>query len=419
MDSNASVRRCSDIGEATKDMRILYVCPWAHRAGHYPQAAVQESGALVEAGADVCLYTFCGLLGDRVPEGVSHRQAVSTRIGLAAGILTRMLTISTAATFAAQYIEFLVTLVLAVRPGRRAGYDVVYLRDGDPFLFIPLSMGLFFKQRRWVVSLVGILGKRSYAGLPRKFLCASIWRPIYRRSLSRNHYTFVCQNTHTAEFFDAAFLDGLLSGRVTMIPKGVPRPNAGISTTQARQHLALPNDKVILLHFGALHPGKDLAPVLEGLRGMPDTLLVLAGAVTSSVDPVAMARRFGIADRVIVTDRHIPEAEKPPYFRAADAVVLSYRKDFLQLPSMLWEAATFARPAIASDVAELGELVRKYEIGLVFQPEDGSSFANALSAFVGLSASDRKTMAVNCARFCDDYSLDAWVRRSLNAIRES
>jgi len=399
-------------------VRILYVCPWAHRAGHYPQAAVQESGALAEAGADVCLYTFRGLLGDRVPEGVSHQQAVSTRIGFPAGILTRTLTISTAATFAAQYIEFLVTLLLAVRSRRRLAYDVVYLRDGDPFLFVPLFMGLFSKRRRWVVSLVGILGKRSYAGLPQRFLCAAIWRPLYRRSLSRNQYTFVCQNRYVGELFSGPFLNGLLSGRVTVIPKGVPRPDANIPTTQARQHLGLPRDKVILLHFGALHPGKDLAPVLEGLRSMPDTLLVHAGAVTSSVDPVGLARRFGVADRVIVRDYHVPEAERPRYFWAADAVILSYKKDFLQLPAMLWEAATFAVPAIASDVGELGELVRRYEIGLVFEPEDGSSFANALSAFVGLSASDRQTMAGNCARFCDDFSLDTWARRSLTAIRE-
>jgi len=400
-------------------VKILYVCPWAHRAGHYPQAAAQESGALAEAGADVCLYTFRGLLGDKVPEGVTHRQAVSTWIGFPVGILTRMLTVSTAATFAAQYIEFLVTLLLAVRSRKRPGYDVVYLRDGDPFLFVPLFMGLFSKRRRWVVSLVGILGKRSYAGLPQRLLCAPVWRPLYRRSLSRNQYTFVCQNRHTGELFNGPFLNGLLSGRVTVIPKGVPIPDASIPATQARQHLGLPKDKVILLHFGALHPGKDLAPVLEGLRGIPDTLLVHAGAVTSSVDPVGLARRTGIADRVIVRDCYVPEAEKPRYFCAADAVVLSYKKDFLQLPAMLWEAATFAVPAIASDVGELGELVRRYEIGLVFEPEDGSSFADVLSAFLGLTASDRQTMARNCARFCDDYSLDDWARRSLTAIRES
>jgi glycosyltransferase involved in cell wall biosynthesis len=358
------------------------------------------------------------LLGDRVPEGVSHQKAVSTWIGFPAGILTRMLTISTAATFAAQYIEFLVTLLLAVRSRKRPGYDVVYLRDGDPFLFVPLFMGLFSRRRRWVVSLVGILGKRSYAGYPRRFLSAPIWRPLYRRSLSWNRYVFVCEGRHMGKFFNGPFLNGLLAGRVIVIPKGVTKPDAPMPATQARHDLGLPRDKVILLHFGALHPGKDLAPVLEALTGMPNTLLVHAGAVTSSIDPVGLAHRLGVADRVIVRSYHVPEAEKPRYFWAADALILSYKKDFLQLPSMLWEAARFAVPAIASDVGELGEWVRRYDIGLVFEPEDGSSFANALSAFVSLSASDRQTMAGNCARFCDDFSLDTWAHRSLTAITE-
>lgn len=399
-------------------MRILYVCPWAHRAGHYPQAAAQETGALAKAGAHVCLYTFRGLLGDRVRDGVDHQEAVSTRIGFLAGILSRMLTVSTAARLAAQYIEFLVTLLLAAHWRKRQGYDVVYVRDGDPFLFVPILMGLCSKHGRWVVSLVGVMGKRSYAGWPQRLLCAPFWRPLYRRSLSRNQYRFVCQNRHTGDFFEGSFLKGLLSGRIATIPKGVSRPDARIPAAEARQHLDLPADKLILLHFGALHPGKDLATVLEAVKGIPDAVLVHAGALTSSVDLVGLAHRFGIANRVIVKDYHVAEAEKARYFWAADAVVLSYRRDFMQLPATLWEAATFAVPAIGSDVGELGELVRRYEIGLLFEPENAASVANALSAFVGLAASERAAMAGNCERFCDDFSLDTWAYRSLAAIRE-
>ena len=43
-------------------MKILYVCPFAHHAGHPPAAAIYEPDALARAGAEVKLLTFYGII---------------------------------------------------------------------------------------------------------------------------------------------------------------------------------------------------------------------------------------------------------------------------------------------------------------------------------------------------------------------
>ncbi|GAG67757.1 unnamed protein product, partial [marine sediment metagenome] len=63
---------------AEKPIRILYVCPWAHWAGHPPWAATHESEALIKAGAEVSLCTFRGILGQKDPQAIPHRMVVSS-----------------------------------------------------------------------------------------------------------------------------------------------------------------------------------------------------------------------------------------------------------------------------------------------------------------------------------------------------
>ena len=117
-------------------------------------------------------------------------------------------------------------------------------------------------------------------------------------------------------------------------------------------------------------------------------------------------------------DCYITEVEKPYYFAAADAVVLSYKKDFLQTASMLFEAAKFKLPTIASDVGELGELVKKYQTGFVFTAEDTDSLKDALSRFLCLSQSEKEIMGRNCEKLCDDFSLETWGQRCMELIMD-
>ena len=419
------------MAELEKPIRVLYVCPWAHWAGHPPYVAIRETQALAKAGAEVFLCTFRSVLGQKVPPTIPHRTVVSSRIGIPLGALVNLLLSSKINLMKglSWFLENFSTLLLAVKLRKTLRYDVIYLRDGDPFIFNPFLLGLVSRHHRWVISLIGVKALMPpfsfwYHKLFYKLVNAPMWKPIYRRSLAKNQFIFHCQNKYIKEYFETNFLDGILSGRVSVVPIGVEQTASNVPQKEARRFLGLPEDKVILLHFGSLHSGKDIETVLAAIRDVPDVLLIHAGAI--DVRLFLMTRQtlmdsvqhYGLQNRVIIKDYFIPEAEKQYYFGAADATILSYKRDSLQTASLLWEAAKFSSPTIASDVGELGELVKRHKVGLVFEAEDATSLKHALSHFLSLSQSEKETMRSNCEKFCDEFSLEAWAEKCIGIFRE-
>ncbi|MFC1904418.1 glycosyltransferase [Chloroflexota bacterium] len=394
------------MAESKEGIRVLYVCPWAHLAGHWPHIAIKETTALLKAGVVVSLCTFRGILDEKEPPAIPHRKVLSGWSSFPLDVLIRSLNFIPKGRIIARLLEAIATLFLAVKLKSSLRYHVLYLREGDPYIFLPFLFGLFLKDYRWVVFLIGVMRRMDY-----KFSTSPIWKPIYRRSLSRNRYAFICQNSYVEDSFQRGFLDGILSETMTSVLFAAEETSSYIPQEEARQYLSLPQGKVILLHFGVLHPGKDIKTVLAAIRDTPDVLLIHAGKVKSTVYLKGLVRHYGLQNRVIIKGYYIPEAEKPYYFASADGVILSYKKDFMRTASMLWETASFRVPAIASDSGELGELVNRCQTGLVFKAEDATSLKETLSHFLTLSQSQKKTMISNCEKFCDEFSLDGWAQK--------
>lgn len=399
-------------------IKVLYVCPWAHWAGHAPQSIRQECFALIKAGAQVTLCTFRDFPDQQYIQSISHRKVISGWIAFPLDIMSRFLHRLLPGKGLVWFLEQLTTLYLAVRLKKTVGYDIIYVRDGDPFVFIPFMLGAFLKKYAWAICLLGISSVRSSDTLYYKFVNSRIWKPIYRRGFKRNRFVFICENEDIKKHFEGDFLDGILSGTVKVVPQGVEMLSNHISQVEARNYLGLPHNIPIFLHFGAVHQGKDVVVLLEALKDVPNTLLVNAGRVALSIDLRRLVQRKGLQSRVKIMDCYITEVEKPYYFAAADAVVLSYKKDFLQTASMLFEAAKFKLPTIASDVGELGELVKKYQTGFVFTAEDTDSLKDALSRFLCLSQSEKEIMGRNCEKLCDDFSLETWGQRCMELIMD-
>jgi len=418
------------MAESEKPIRVLYVCPWAHWTGHPPDTAIKESAALVKAGAQVSLCTFRGILGQKVPQTIPHRTVVSSRIGSPLGILANLLPSLKLNPMKglAWFLEQFSTAFLAVKLRKTFKYDVIYLCDGDPYIFTPFLLGLVFRHYRWAVVLAGVKALISPSSLSHKLfhklINAPMWKPIYRSSLAKNQFTFICPNKYIKDYFETKFLDGILSGRVSVIPLGVEQTASIAPQKEARRFLGLPEDKVIFLHFGSLHLGKDIETVLAAISDIPDILLIHAGAVTVRMPLITpqelldLVQHYGVQNRVIIKDYYIPEEEKQYYFGAADATILSYKRDTLQTTSLLWEAAKFRSPTIASDVGELGELVKRYKVGLVFEAENATSLKRALSHFLSSSQSEKETMMSNYKKFGDEFSLDEWAQKHVKSFRK-
>jgi len=413
-----------------KRIKVLYVCPFAHYSGHPPWAAIHEPEALAQAGAEVTLLTSYGII-DETKVKVPHVIVLprSRFPYLLQRLVNLFFTRWALLRWAIMLLANFLTLVLAIRLKRKLKYDIIHLRDGDPFLFLPLLLSLPLRGYNWVVSLMG--GNLFYTHPPLfktlrkdlrqfvytvalKVLNSKLWRQLYRRSLARNNFLFLTQSEAVKRDYEL-YLEGVFSGKVVCLILGHSRMTKGVSKEKARRHLGLPQDKPLFLSFGASHPGKDLGVVFRALKNVPDVFLVQAGKYAFSVgqDPTKLAQSYAMQDKVIIRDYYIPEQEKLYYFFAADAVILSYTKKFLSTVSLLWDACNFGTPVIASDNGQLGELVQTFKTGLLFKAQDVASLRKAITRFLSLKTGERKVFKNNCQKFSDEFSIDKWAQGCL------
>lgn len=85
-------------------------------------------------------------------------------------------------------------------------------------------------------------------------------------------------------------------------------------------------------------------------------------------DPLALVDKLGIGDRTLVVDRFIPNEEVPPYFQAADTIVLFYET---ATPSGVESLSyNFKLPAVATRVGHFPETITDGFNGYLAEPKN-------------------------------------------------
>jgi glycosyltransferase involved in cell wall biosynthesis len=404
-------------------IKVLYVCPFAHYPGHFSSEATRETRALKQAGVNVRLLTCCGVIDEgevRVPQltvlsktGPGHVIKKVFDV-FRKNSITRWLLMS---------FETFLTLTTAIRLKKKLAIDIIHLRDGEPYLFLSHCLSLPFRGYNWLVSLTAsnIYPPADIKSIKLlvyttavKVLNNRMWKPLYKLSMKRNSFFFAVQND-TAQLDYSNYMGGVFNGRVECLPVGISETTKIVSKEKARKFLGLPLDKPLLLAFGAYHSGKDLITIFRALKDLPEIYFVHAGsqAFGLGVDFEEVARKYIDADRMSIRNYYVPEAEKPCYFFAADAVILSYTRQFLSTSSLLWEACRFGTPVIASDNGQLKELMMAFQPGLLFSAQDADSLRDAIVRFINLKPAEIKVLKNNSHRFASEFSMETWAKRCL------
>ena len=413
-----------------KKLKVLYVCPFAHYTGHFSWAAIHETAALAQTGIEVDLLSFCGVTDQAeviVPAATATQHSNFGTLAYHSANFFRKWGIT---IWLSMFIETMATLAVAIRLKSELGYDVIHLRDGEPFLFLPHLLNLSRKNYNWIISITGsnlvtiAMQPSLFSAFRKNFrlflytiyiklLTTPLWRPVYRRSMSRNHFVFLTQNEQVSKAFEL-YGGGILAGRIFCLPLGVNRVDRIITRKEARRYFGLPQNKPIFLSFGYLHEGKDMVCIFKALKDIPEAFLLHGGDQGFRLhlpNSTELMQQYNLQDRVIIRDYYIPEQEKPYYFFAADAVILSYTRQFLATTSLLWQACRFEIPVIASDNGQLKELIHKYHTGLLFKAQDSKSLRKAIMQFINLKPAEIRAMRDNCHKFGSAYSLKNWATK--------
>lgn len=177
--------------------------------------------------------------------------------------------------------------------------------------------------------------------------------------------------------------------KATVIPFGINNslPETSLNREQARQRLGLRNGEKAILFFGNIAPYKGLEYLVSAFQQLrdrhPDYRLVITGKPKNCAEYWSGVQRTIQQDvpkgRILVRPDYIPDEETEVYFKAADVLVLPYRRVYQS--GVLFVGYNFGLPALAADVGSLKEEIVEGKTGFVFRPEDPADLARVIEAY--------------------------------------
>jgi len=382
--------------------RVLVVQPTGDKMGHYGLVATKLCQALAKRGHTVTLCT--NLI--RPESYLNEPPAFSTELvgggRLAFEAFDRAMNHCRPYYYWGYYRNSYAVTSAALKLCRRRTFDVVYMTDVE-FLVAAL---LLWAHRHFVPPVVMQVNAAnfSFRDYPGSIFAKSykvIQREIFRTTLGTEIAACaVLGEWHRERLRTQLRIPPGLP--IAVIPDGGDPPAAALSHAAARAALGIDYGGPVFLFFGMLRRDKGIEYLVRAaalLREKEFRLMIVGHPMEYAAAQIAeMVRDAGVSDRVILRLGYAADRDVSAYFFAADALVLPYTRAYRGGSGPLMKGAcAHQRPVIASNVSEMGGLVERHAIGFVCVPEDPSSLADAMRAFLALPDGDRVEMGTRAS----------------------
>ncbi len=156
-----------------------------------------------------------------------------------------------------------------------------------------------------------------------------------------------------------------------------------ISHHNARQKFNLKDNDKVLLFFGQIRDYKGLDLLIDSMKivlnAERNIFLIIGGAPASEKEAqeyMKMIDSIGHQNNIIVNFNFIPKEEVESYFKAADFVVLPYKK--IDHSGVVHLAYSFNKPIIATNVGDFEEVIIDNETGYIVKSQDPKEFAEKI-----------------------------------------
>lgn len=223
----------------------------------------------------------------------------------------------------------------------------------------------------------------------------------------------IAHTKHTAtKLAETMGVDGT---KIVIIPHGRLDFQVDLSMTklEARKALELAENDTVLLYFGRIRHYKGVDLLVEAVKRLhnPKAKLIIAGK-----DNIGLGQTIDGIPSIIFNGNFIDPKDVNMYFRAADLVVLPYRK--IDQSGVLLLAMAAERPVLGTKVGGIQEIIQDGMNG--FLCEAGSS--EALRAKLSEVLSDKRRLAEvgeNAKKYADEmFGWDRIASKTVDLYRQ-
>jgi glycosyltransferase involved in cell wall biosynthesis len=218
--------------------------------------------------------------------------------------------------------------------------------------------------------------------------------PWFERMCVRRASAVILNTQRTTDEFREFY--GLpWSSRFETLPNGFdPELLSNLPDPAARESLS---QRLELLHPGAVYGKRDLRPLLQAVSRMAqqgkDVHFDQVGVVHQPYDVPAFLATEGLESRVTISGVLSHEATLQRMANS-DVLVVIQPGTPLQVPGKLYEMMMFGKPILAlAGEGETADLVRRYELGMVADPDDADAIAAALGNLLQHRGTNRSPQA--------------------------
>jgi glycosyltransferase involved in cell wall biosynthesis len=221
------------------------------------------------------------------------------------------------------------------------------------------------------------------------------------RELIRLSSRLVVMTAHTERLLIERY--GAPPDKVDRIAHGIP-DTAWVAPALCKEPFAV-EDRLVLLTFGLLSPGKGIEVALKALpeivKRFPDVVYIVLGAThphlvrdhgeAYRLSLESLAEDLGVSDHVIFYNRFVELAELTQFIAAADIYVTPYLNEAQAVSGTLAYAFGCGKPVVSTPYWHARELLDEGR-GALVPFGDSQAIAEAVNSLLG-SPTDREAMA--------------------------
>jgi len=389
-------------------MRILFIQPTADKRGHYGIYTTHVCQELTRLGADLTLFT-----NKIYPEKYLNEKPLFKIFEFKKGKYTfeKFDHLKKKLPFLYLY-GYLRNSFVAIRGAikylKKHKFDIVFVMDTE-YGILSLLLKLFGKKNPPLILMVQAanFSFKKFSGNVFFKIYKTFQRKILKSAIEKNIKAFlVLGEFHKEELQKQLKLNKDFPIRV--IYDGADPPQEFLDKKTAREKLEINYDKPLFLFFGMLRKDKGIEYLLKAVSLIKKETfkLVIAGSLFdyTETDIKSLIEKLDIKEKVILRLGYVEDKKVPWYFFSSDAVIFPYGKIYTGGSGpLLKEAAIFGTPVIASDVSEMGRLVKKYKMGLVAKPENPEDLSRQIINFLHLSQEQKQQFADNARKVANTW----------------
>ncbi len=273
--------------------------------------------------------------------------------------------------------KFFHSLIATIAAVFSSKYDLVYSRNKFSVLIA------FFFGKKVMFETYRRLGDES----PR------IMKWAGKKAKSDNFVGMVLHSNVAAESMLRA---GFPKEKLLVLHNGVDNSDMLpiLSKMEARQKLNLDINTKYVVYTGNMQKNKCIESLVDIAAYLPDINFLLVGGKPEDIDRLTGYCAAKKVKNVVLVER-LPINEVSPYLYAADALIIPPVSAPMEkfgrtvLPFKLFPYLAAGRPIVAPNLADMRELLRHEENGILVTPDDASQNAEAIRALF----SDEKMQA--------------------------